>query len=102
MKKLILVALMGLFVISVSAQSTQKSDPPKETKEVKKTEIKVADVDKKISDYVKINFAGFTIEKADKIEKKDVIKYRIAIKKESQRKILIFDKDFKFLMEEQN
>jgi len=105
MKKFILITLMGLFTLSVSAQNNQnnqKSDPPKEKKEIKRTEIKPADVDKKIVDYVKVNFADFTIEKAVKIEKNEVTKYRIQIKKENTIKVLFFDKDFKFLNEEQN
>jgi len=86
MKKILLVAVLGLAVLFVNAQT--------------KTEIKVADLNKAITENVAKDHAGFTIEKAFKMENNGVVTYEVKIAKGNEESILLYDKDGKFIKKE--
>ena len=66
-----------------------------------KTEIKVTELQKVITDYIVRNYSGYTIEKAFRIERNGITAYRVAVKNDKSNLILVFDKDGKFLKEKE-
>lgn len=86
MKKLLLVAIFGLAVLFVNAQT--------------RTEVKVADLNKAITENVAKSYAGFTIKDAFKSENKGVTTYEVKIAKGNEQDVLVFDKDGKFIKKE--
>jgi len=86
MKKILLVAIFGLAVLFVNAQT--------------KTEVKVADLNKAITENVAKDHVGFTIEKAFKMENNSVVTYEVKIVKGNEENILVYDKDGKFIKKE--
>ena len=83
MKKVLFIMLLGLFGTAVFGQT--------------KTEMKPGDLMKPITDYITKNYAGYTIEKAFKVDSKGVITYDVVVVKEKMKDKLEFDKDGKFL-----
>lgn len=86
MKKLMLVAAFAFAVLFVSAQT--------------RTEIKVADLNKAITENVAKDHVGFTIKDAFKSENKGVVTFEVAVAKGTEENILVYDKDGKFLKKE--
>jgi hypothetical protein len=62
-----------------------------------RTPVKVADLQKSITDNITKNYAGFIIKDATKVVENNVVKFEVAITKGSTAETLIFDKDGKFL-----
>jgi hypothetical protein len=83
MKKLVLFMAVIFAVTFVNAQT--------------KTEIKVADLQKAITDHIAANYAGFTIEKAFKVDSKGVITFKVHVSKATEKLTLVYDKDGKFV-----
>jgi hypothetical protein len=83
MKKVILMLVVALFTTFAFAQT--------------KTEMKPKELSKSITDYVTTNMAGYTIDKAFKVDSKGVITYNILVVKGTVKHILVFDKEGKFL-----
>jgi hypothetical protein len=88
MKKLLLVAFFGLAVLFANAQT--------------RTEIKVSDINKAITENVAKNHAGFAVKDAYKVETNGVITYEVKIAKGNENEMLVFDKDYKFLKKEEH
>jgi len=86
MKKLILVAVFGIAVLFANAQT--------------RTEIKVADLNKAITENVAKDHAGFTIKDAFKLETNGVVSYEVKIVKGTEIEMLVYDKDGKFVKKE--
>lgn len=83
MKKLVFLLSLVFAVAIVNAQT--------------KTEIKVTDLQKVVSTYITKNYAGYTIDKAFKVDNKGVITYQVDIKNaKGVKSSLIFDKAGKF------
>jgi hypothetical protein len=82
MKKLVLFMAVIFAVTFVNAQT--------------KTEIKVADLQKVITDHITANYAGYTIEKAFKVDEKGVITYKVHVAKAADKLTLVYDKNGKF------
>jgi hypothetical protein len=83
MKKLMLFMAVIFAVTFVNAQT--------------KTEVKVSDLQKAITDHITANFAGYTINKAFKVDHKGVITYNVHISKAADKLTLEFDKDGNFV-----
>ena len=83
MKKLMLFMAIIFAVTFVNAQT--------------KTEIKVADLQKVITDHITANYAGYTIDKAFKVDNKGVITFKVLISKATDKFTLVYDKDGKFV-----
>jgi hypothetical protein len=82
MKKLMFVMVLVMTALVVNAQ---------------RTPVKVADLQKSITDNITKNYAGFIIKDATKVAENNVVKFEVAITKGSTSETLIFDKDGKFL-----
>jgi hypothetical protein len=62
-----------------------------------KTEIKVSDLPKSVSEYVNKSMSGFTVDKAFKVVDKGVQTYAVLVKAGDKKHALAFDKDGNFL-----
>jgi hypothetical protein len=65
-----------------------------------KTMIKIPELPKAIQDNLASQFKGWTPQQAYKLDSKGVISYEVMVKKEANEKIIIYDKDGKFMKEE--
>jgi hypothetical protein len=83
MKKLVLFMAVIFAVTFVNAQT--------------KTEVKVADLQKVITDHIAANYAGYTIDKAFKVDNKGVITFKVHVSKAAEKLTLVYDKDGKFV-----
>ena len=87
MKKLLLVALLGIAVLFVNAQGPR-------------TQVKVADLNKAITENVTKAHAGYTIKDAFKCENNGTTTYEVKVAKGNEEQILVYDKDGKFIKKE--
>lgn len=62
-----------------------------------RTPVKVADLQKSITDNIAKDYAGFTVKDATKIVDKNVISYEVIVAKGTTQETLLYDKDGKFL-----
>jgi hypothetical protein len=69
----------------------KKIEPPK------KTELKVAELKKEVTDNITKDYPGYTIMKAVKVEDNEAVTYHINLTKENERLNLLYDKDWKFI-----
>jgi hypothetical protein len=83
MKKLVVILFIAIFAPVVFGQT--------------KTEMKVADLSKPITDWVAKNLKAAHIERAFKVDSKGVITYDLLIANGADKSIFIFDKDGKFV-----
>ena len=86
MKKLVLVAVFGLAVLFVNAQT--------------RTEVKVADLNKAITENVAKEHTGFAIKNAYKLETNGVVTFEVKVEKGTEIEMLVYDKDGKFVKKE--
>jgi hypothetical protein len=82
MKKLMFVLVLVMTAMVVNAQ---------------RTPVKVADLQKSITDYITKDYAGFIIKDAAKVVANNVVTFEVAISKGTTSDTLVFDKDGKFL-----
>jgi hypothetical protein len=86
MKKLFLLFVIALGVMAVNAQT--------------RTAVKVADLPKAITDNIATAHKGCVAQEAFKVDTKGVMSYEVAVKDAKSEKILVYDKDGKFLKAE--
>jgi hypothetical protein len=65
-----------------------------------RTELKVADIQKPVSEYLTKNYPGYTVDKAFKVDSKGNITFEICVTKQKEHEKITFDKDGKFLKKE--
>ncbi len=80
-------ALMLTLVFGMSALVSAQS----------KTPVKVADLQKSITDYIAKDYAGYTVKDAYKVDKNKVITFGVNVEKEGKMVCLSFDNSGKFL-----
>jgi hypothetical protein len=93
MKKVLLVLVLMMSIMIVNAQATQTSA----TKTKTTTTIKVADLQKAITDNIVKDFPGFIIKEATSVTKNNIMTYHVVIVKDATTQTLIYDKDGKFV-----
>lgn len=81
-----LVAVFAFAVLFVNAQN--------------RTEIKVGDLNKAITENIAKDHVGFTVKDAYKAENKGVVTYEVKVVKGNEESILVYDKDGKFIKKE--
>ncbi len=91
MKKVLLVLVLLMSVLIVNAQATQTSV----TKT--KSDIKVADLPKAITDNIAKDYVGFTIKEATSVTKNNVLTYHVVIVKDPTTETLVYEKDGKLV-----
>jgi hypothetical protein len=82
MKKLLFVIVLVMGALVVNAQ---------------RTPVKVADLQKSITDNITKDYVGFTIKDATKVIDKDVVTYDVVIVKGTLQETLCYDNNGKFL-----
>ncbi|MDP1622592.1 MAG: hypothetical protein Q8M08_09680 [Bacteroidales bacterium] len=86
MKKALLIFVFGIFTTIMVAQT--------------KTELKIDELQKPITEYIAKNFMGYSIDKVFKVDAKGVITYDVCVNKDKTHEKLFFDKEGKFLRRE--
>jgi hypothetical protein len=86
MKKFVVLAVSVFIATFVFAQT--------------KTEIRTTDISKTVTSYIAKNFAGYSIDKAFKIDSKGVMSTEVIVLKGNEKLALTFDKEFKLTKKE--
>jgi hypothetical protein len=94
MKKVLFALVLMMSVLIVNAQATQTTAT--KTKSIHTT-VKVADLQKTITDHIAKNYAGYTIKEATSVTKNNIMTYHVVIVKETTTETLVYDKDGKFV-----
>jgi len=82
MKKLLFVLVLVMGALVVNAQ---------------RTPVKVADLQKAITDNITKNYVGFTVKDATQVVENNVVTFEVVITKGTTQETLLYDKDGKFL-----
>jgi hypothetical protein len=82
MKKLLFVMVLVMGALVLNAQ---------------RTPVKVAELQKSITDNITKDYAGFTIKEATKVVENNVVTYNVVIAKGSMQETLCYDNSGKFL-----
>jgi hypothetical protein len=93
MKRIIFVIVLIMSVLAVNAQTTKTTTKAKSIHTV----VKVADLQKPITDNVAKDYAGFTIKDASSVTANDVVTYHVVVVKGSDTETLVYDKDGMFV-----
>jgi hypothetical protein len=94
MKKVLLVMVLVMSVLAVNAQTAKTTATnPKSTH----TTIKVADLQKNITDNIAKDYAGFTIKQATSVTGKTGVVYHVVVAKGTATETLVYDKDGMFV-----
>ncbi len=104
MKKVLFVLVLVMAVLVVNAQAPKTTPAPAAqpakaapAPQTTKTVIKVADLQKAITDNIAKDYAGFTIKEAKSITTNNVVTYDVVIVKGTTTETLVYDKDGKFV-----
>jgi archaellum component FlaG (FlaF/FlaG flagellin family) len=92
MKKALSVLVLFMAVLVVSAQTTTTTN----TKQ-SKVSVKVAELQKSITDNVAKDFPGFTVKEAFSVTKGTDVTYEVVIVKGTVVETLVYDKEGKFV-----
>ena len=84
MKKVLFVMVLVMAALVVNAQTTR-------------TAVKVADLQKAITDNVAKDYVGFTVKNAVKVTTNNVVTFEVVITKGTTTETLVYDKDGKFV-----
>ena len=95
MKKVLSVLVIMMSVLVVSAQTTKTSSTTK-TKPVKTT-IKVADLQKSITDNIAKDYPGFTIKEASSVTANNTTTYDVVVTKGTTKETLVYDSNGAFV-----
>jgi hypothetical protein len=90
MKKLLVVLVLIMAVMTVNAQTSNTQDSTR-------VSVKVADLQKAITDNIAKDYVGFTIKEATRVTEDNVVTYEILLLKEASTLKLLYDKDGVFL-----
>ena len=94
MKKVLFVLVLMMAVVAVNAQTTKTTvTNAKSTR----TTIKVAELQKNITDNIAKDYAGFTIKEASSITSNSSVTYDVVITKGTLTETLVYDKDGMFV-----
>jgi hypothetical protein len=94
MKKVMIVMVLMMSVLALNAQT------PKTTAthaKAVKTTIKVADLQKNITDNIAKDYAGYTIKSATSVTANNVVTYHVLVEKGTAKETLVYDKDGMFV-----
>ncbi len=94
MKKVLFVLVIMMTVLAVNAQTTKTTvTNAKSTR----TTVKVADLQKSITDNIAKDYAGFTVKEASSVTTNNTITYDVVITKGATTETLVYDKDGNFV-----
>ena len=90
MKKLLVVLVLIMAVIAVNAQTTNSADTTRTT-------VKVADLQKAITDNIAKDYVGYTVKEATSVTANNIVTYEVTIVKGATTETLVYDKDGVFV-----
>ena len=90
MKKVLFVLVLIMAVMVVNAQVATTVDSTR-------TVVKVADLQKAITDNIAKDYVGYTIKEATSVTEKTIVTYEVVIVKGTTTETLVFDKDGVFV-----
>ena len=90
MKKVLFVLVLITAGLVVNAQITNTTDSTRTT-------VKVADLQKAITDNIAKDFVGYTIKGATSVTENNVVTYEVVIVKGTTTETLVYDKDGLFV-----
>ena len=94
MKRIIFVIVLIMSVIAVNAQTTKTTAPKAKSTH---TIVKVADLQKPITDNIAKDYAGFTIKDASSVTANNAVTYHVVVVKGTDTETLVYDKDGMFV-----
>lgn len=94
MKKVLFVVVLMMAVLVVNAQVTNTTVTNAKSS---RTTVKVADLQKNITDNIAKDYAGFTIKEATSVTAKNTVTYDVVITKGATTETLVYDKDGMFV-----
>jgi hypothetical protein len=94
MKKVLFVLVLMMAVLVVNAQVTKTTVT--NAKSTRAT-VKVADLQKAITDNIAKDYVGFTIKEATSVTAKNTVTYDVVIVKGNTTETLVYDKDGMFV-----
>ena len=103
MKKALFVIVLLVAVLAVNAQEPAKTDEKKADsnivlkQEAVRVGVDVADLLEAITDNITKDFAGYTIEEANRVSLNSVVTYEVVVVNETETENLLYDKDGLFL-----
>jgi ABC-type Fe3+-hydroxamate transport system substrate-binding protein len=94
MKRIFFVLVLMMSVLVISAQTSKTTST---TTKSARTTVKVADLQKPITDNIAKDYAGFTIKDASSTTTNNVVTYHVVVVKGSDTETLVYDKDGMFV-----
>ena len=93
MKKVLFVLVLVMAALVVNAQATTTTTKAQSTR----VSVKVADLQKAITDNIAKDYVGFTIKEATSVSANNTVTYEVVIVKGTLTETLVYDKDGKFV-----
>src|SRR5664280_85458 len=90
MKKVLIVIVLFMAVMVVNAQVINTTDSTR-------TIVKVADLQKAITDNIAKDYVGYTIKEATSVTANNIVTYHVVIVKDATTMALVYDKDGVFV-----
>jgi hypothetical protein len=94
MKKVLFVLVLMMAVLAANSQPTKTTVI---NAQAVTTSVKVADLQKAITDNIAKDWAGFEIKSATSITEKNAVTYEVVVAKGTTVETLVYDKDGKFV-----
>ena len=86
MKKVLIVLVLIMAVMVVNAQVTNTTDSTR-------TVVKVADLQKAITDNIAKDYVGYTIKEATTVTENNIVTFEVVVVKGTATEVLVFDKE---------
>jgi hypothetical protein len=90
MKKVLVVLVLIMAVMVVNAQTTNSTDSTRTT-------VKVADLQKAITDNIAKDYVGYTIKEATSVTANNIVTYEVVIVNGATTETLVYDKNGVFV-----
>src|SRR5659263_216434 len=90
MKKVLIVLVLIMAVMAVNAQVINTTDSTR-------TVVKVADLQKAITDNIAKDYVGYTIKKATTVTENNIVTFEVVVVKGATTETLVYDKDGVFV-----
>lgn len=94
MKKVLFVLVLIMAVLVVNAQTSKTTVTKAQST---RTTVKVADLQKAITDNIAKDYVGFTIKEATSVTTNNTVTYDVVIVKGTTTETLVYDKDGNFV-----
>jgi hypothetical protein len=87
MKKVLIVLVLIMAVMVVNAQVINTADS------TTRTVVKVADLQKAITDNIAKDYVGYTIKEATRVTEKNIVTFEVVVVNGTATEVLVYDKE---------